>query len=306
MAYTKTTWVDNTTPDINATNLNHLETGVYDAHVTADAAVAKPSTPGASTVMVWNGSTWIAAQLTNAYVDAAAAIAYSKLNLAGAIVNADISNSAAIAIAKLANYPTDATKYLAGDGTWKSSPVVYRKTTAKVVNTTVSETDLLNGEITIAAGVMGTTGVARISAHGDWKQNSGGTAKAPRFKLKLGGTVLLDTDTPTTVTANVATRWSWWINAEIQNTGAANTQSVVFRCITFMGAVAGLDGIAYATGEGVTMTSGAVATPVQISQGWNSGAIDTATSKLVELTVINGSANANYETALKSANVEVF
>lgn len=32
MAYTKTTWVNDTTPAINATNLNHIETGIDDAH----------------------------------------------------------------------------------------------------------------------------------------------------------------------------------------------------------------------------------------------------------------------------------
>jgi len=32
MAYSKTTWVNNTTPAINATNLNNMETGIEDAH----------------------------------------------------------------------------------------------------------------------------------------------------------------------------------------------------------------------------------------------------------------------------------
>ena len=39
MAYTKTAWVNDTTPAINATNLNKMETGIYDAHVTADGAI---------------------------------------------------------------------------------------------------------------------------------------------------------------------------------------------------------------------------------------------------------------------------
>ena len=33
MTYTKTTWVNNSTPAINATNLNKIEQGIYDAHV---------------------------------------------------------------------------------------------------------------------------------------------------------------------------------------------------------------------------------------------------------------------------------
>lgn len=58
----------------------------------------------ADTVLVMNsgGTAQQYAKITNANVDAAAAIAYSKLNLATSIVNADISNSAAIAYAKLA------------------------------------------------------------------------------------------------------------------------------------------------------------------------------------------------------------
>lgn len=33
MAYSKTTWVDNAAPPINAQNLNHIEQGIYDAHI---------------------------------------------------------------------------------------------------------------------------------------------------------------------------------------------------------------------------------------------------------------------------------
>jgi hypothetical protein len=56
--------------------------------------------------------------IDNNNVAGAAAIAYSKLNLSGSIVNADINAAAAIGIAKLAGYPTDATKFLRGDATW--------------------------------------------------------------------------------------------------------------------------------------------------------------------------------------------
>lgn len=39
MAYTKTTWVNASTPAINETNLNKIEQGIEDAHDTADAAL---------------------------------------------------------------------------------------------------------------------------------------------------------------------------------------------------------------------------------------------------------------------------
>ena len=61
----------------------------------------------------------LANSIVNADIASAAAIAYSKLNLATSIVNADVATAAAIGISKLAGYPTDGTKALFGDGTWK-------------------------------------------------------------------------------------------------------------------------------------------------------------------------------------------
>ena len=42
MAYTKTTWVNDSTPAINAANLNKIEQGIADAH----AVVAEPGPEG--------------------------------------------------------------------------------------------------------------------------------------------------------------------------------------------------------------------------------------------------------------------
>jgi len=41
MAYTKTSWVNDAPPAINATNLNKMEQGIYDAHVRADKCLLK-------------------------------------------------------------------------------------------------------------------------------------------------------------------------------------------------------------------------------------------------------------------------
>lgn len=41
MAYTKTTWVDDSAPAINADNLNNMETGIGDAH--DELALLRPS-----------------------------------------------------------------------------------------------------------------------------------------------------------------------------------------------------------------------------------------------------------------------
>lgn len=48
MVYSKTTWVDDSAPALSAANLNKVETGVEEAHGSADA----PRT------LVWNGSQW--------------------------------------------------------------------------------------------------------------------------------------------------------------------------------------------------------------------------------------------------------
>jgi hypothetical protein len=62
----------------------------------------------------------LAGHLVNADIATGAAIGYAKLNLAGSVVNSDIASGAAIGIAKLAGYPGDAAKFLAGDASWKT------------------------------------------------------------------------------------------------------------------------------------------------------------------------------------------
>jgi hypothetical protein len=135
MAYTPQTWTDGVSK-LNATRMTVIETGISDIHNLVDAkgdlyTATAADTParlavGANDELLVadsaqsTGLKW--ANITNSMVDAAAAIAYSKLNLASSIVNADIASGAAIGISKLASYPTDATKYLRGDGTWPTLP----------------------------------------------------------------------------------------------------------------------------------------------------------------------------------------
>jgi hypothetical protein len=56
----------------------------------------------ANQVLLTDGTTPAFGAITNAFIDASAAIAYSKLNLTGSIVNADVNASAAIDYSKLA------------------------------------------------------------------------------------------------------------------------------------------------------------------------------------------------------------
>lgn len=223
-----------------------------------------------------------------------------------ALTNVNIDAAAAISISKLASYPSDATKFLRGDGTW-ATLTTYRKTTSKTVNTTVSPTDLLNGEITIGAGVMSTNKVARLTAWGDAKQNSGSADNPPRYQVIFGTTTVLDTGTSgNTNWANLATRAGWKIVVEILNLGAANSQMVFLSIDQAAPNVSGTGlPVTFTTGEG-TWGSGNVNQPgTFIGRGWNTSAENTATAKALVVNVIHPNAHANTETKLTGALVEI-
>lgn len=194
-----------------------------------------------------------------------------------------------------------ATNFMNGAGNWAAPATAltaYRKVTAKTVNTTVSETDLFNGEITVAGNAIGATGVLRITAAGDWKQNSGGTAAFPRLKLKFGATTLFDTGAIGTF-PDAATRYGWVVEAEIANL-TASTQSAWFRVTAGGGDLAATSAV-LTTGTGVMGTSRGATGNLVWANGRNSGALDTTGALALVLSVINGSANANYETKLYNA-----
>lgn len=186
----------------------------------------------------------------------------------------------------------------------------YRKTTAKTVNTSVAETDLLNGEITIGAGVMGTTKMARLTAWGDWKQNSGGTSNAYRFQLVLGATTLFDTNAPASVIADGAVRGRWKLVVTIQNATSASAQVADFELQFTPGAASQLiaaTSVVFTTGQGIYQNFGRTdgAIPELHAGAYNASSENTALAKALVLNVINPSASANCETVLKGALVEV-
>lgn len=192
-----------------------------------------------------------------------------------------------------------------------AAAVSYTKTTSKTVNTTVAATDLLNAEVTIAAGVMGTAGLVRLTAWGDCLFNVAGNPSPPRYQLLLGGTTLLDTSAcgASQLGAASAIRAAWRITAEILNLGAANSQMsfLVLRQGTAVAfATAGQS--AFTTGTGQYYTGGGTANVsfIASAEGVNpSTGVDTATSKTLVLNVINGNAGAGYETKLLGAKVEI-
>lgn len=295
-------WVDSAGQQVNATVLNAYETALL-----ALLGVA-PTTNGA---MVWDGTKFRAdAKIVNANVDASAAIARSKLDFGSGLVNADIAAAAGIVKSKLASLGiVDADVSAAAAITlsklagYLSGAAIYRKATIKTVNTTVAATDLLNGEITLAA--LNASSFVRLTAFGDWKNNSGGSIAPPRLQLILGGTTLLDTGTSGNTT-DLATRYGWKVSAEIDNLGATNSQasSLMYHGGVTMG---GFIQNAFTTGEGNFSQGQSVAgTEMFMALGANPGtAVDTSTAKTLVLNVINGSASALYETRLLGALIEV-
>lgn len=181
--------------------------------------------------------------------------------------------------------------------------ILYRKTTQKQVVNSIVETDLLNGEVTVAANAIGANGVLRLTAAGDMLNNSGVGQNTPRFKLKLGATTIFDTGSLS------ATPWStspgrqgWHVVVEIANLGAANSQwsSIALDLDGFFAA----GNAAFVTGEGTFIATGSGS---GYARGVAGGASteDTTLAKALALTVINPAANASLDVTLKHALVEI-
>lgn len=179
----------------------------------------------------------------------------------------------------------------------------YRKTTAKTVNTINTAVDLLNGEISIPANVIGANGQLRLSAFGDWLQNSGGSTNTLRFQLLFGGTTLFDTGAVAQALSSQATRWPWEIIVKIQNTATGAQVARISLDVNFGGTSTGSTAT-FTTGEGRYGGQSTNATQLGGS-AYNTAAVDTTASQALVLNVINPSASATFETKLTSALVEI-
>jgi hypothetical protein len=184
---------------------------------------------------------------------------------------------------------------------WRIPNGVATKDTEKAV-TTIAETDLLNAEFTLAANALGLAKLLRLTAWGDGVQNSAGTTAFPKFKFKLGATVLIDTGTCAAQFASSATRFPWRITVEVKNLAATNVQLVYFELsLGKQGAAVSSFG-AFTTGEGSysSTTSGAPT----LATGYNAGAVDTTAAQAVVLSVITPS-GVSTDVTLKGAVMEV-
>lgn len=185
----------------------------------------------------------------------------------------------------------DDTVFLRGDGSWaQAGNTVYRKTTAKDVANTTTETDLLNSEIEIAAGVMGTDKAAKLTLWGDYLNNTGGTPTT-QLKIKFGGTTLLDVTTGGVGAS--ASRRAWFIEFTIQNVTAASQ-------ISGGRASLGLP-TAAATGTGSLANAEYVGGPLQGA----ASTVDTAAAVAVAVTATHSTASASLSWRLNGALLEI-
>lgn len=187
-----------------------------------------------------------------------------------------------------------------------------RKTTAKTVAGTTTATDLLNSEFTLPAGAMSTNKVVRLTAWGDWKQNSGADRDVPAFRFALGASTILDTNNTGANNALAsATRYGWRVVCEIMNLGATNSQMAYLSggLALESGSANPVDAQLFTTGEGsiaLVTAAGGPGTPAQIKyEGFATSAVDTTASCAVTLKVVNNNNSANYETKLFGALLEV-
>jgi hypothetical protein len=189
------------------------------------------------------------------------------------------------------------------DGTlWRvqnaAATTIYRKLTTKQVVSSVAETDLLNGEITIGAGVVDANHGLRIRCWGSFVLNGGTGFIRPQFKLKLGSTTLIDTNTASGSTATSARECFWRMDAFIENLGATNSQQVDFKMRYRSQNTEAQD---LTTGIGHDWASA----DTGFIDGYNTAAVDMTTAQALAFTCINPINNANEWTKLFAAIVEV-
>lgn len=264
--------------------------------------------------LLWSlaNSRYQPALIGNANIDPAAAIAKSKLAALN-ITDADIAAAAGIAasklggnipFSKLSGYPGDQTQIPHGDGSW-SKPAFFRKTTTKQVLNSVVETDLLNAECTVPAGAMGLTGNLRLTALCDWTNASGAVSGMPRFKVKLGATTLIDTNSVAGVISSAGNVYPLKIAVDIMNLGASNSQVVHFHSTSLV-VITSAGNAAPAVGTGnVNVSASGAGWAILSYEVYNTTAVDTTVANALALTVINPTATATCYTELRGAYAEI-
>lgn len=148
---------------------------IYASNTATPATAARLGIGAASTVLRVSGGLPSWGLLVNANVDAAAAIAYSKLALTGSIVNADISASAAIAYSKLA-----LTGSIVNADINASAAIAYSKLalTGSIVNADINASAAIAGsKLNVTAPTYSQVGIGFHS--GGFSANGSGTYTTP-------------------------------------------------------------------------------------------------------------------------------
>lgn len=168
----------------------------------------------------------------------------------------------------------------------------YKKTTQKDINTTTTETDLLNDEITIGAGAIGANGWIEGVAVGDVLNNVGGTTNLI-LRFKYGATTLW---AETVVIPNLTTRMSWTFSFRMFNNAATNAQILIGEFIS------GSTGGAPTTGFGRITAGSAIAFGGGLS---GTSSEDSTAAKVLKLTAEWAASSATRSILLDKAHFVV-
>ena len=162
-------------PTEGGTGISSYTTGDT-LYASAANTLSKLTIGTANYVYLSNGTIPVWALIANANIDAAAAIAYSKLNLSGSIVNADVNASAAIAYSKL-----NLSGSIVNADVNASAAIAYSKLnlSSSIVNADVSASAAI-ARSKIAAGtadhvVINATGTGALSSEAQLDETRGGT-----------------------------------------------------------------------------------------------------------------------------------
>jgi len=169
----------------------------------------------------------------------------------------------------------------------------YAKTTEKDVNTTTTKTDLLNGEITIAANAMTSSGSITLDCGGDYK-NASGAGRTVALELALGSTVLWAA-TSESIGSDADDR-AWHFRVVIQALGATNSQRGSGFFALGTNDVAGVG-----TGEGGIDQTNEIIAPFLTAASTE----DMTSSKALTLSVTHSASSASLRMRLEYASVKV-
>jgi hypothetical protein len=183
-------------------------------------------------------------------------------------------------------------------GTWVPGSLCYWKVTEKDVLNTTTKTDLLNGEITIAANALPTNGSIRVWAAGDYLNNRGGSAHLTEIELKLGGQVIWAAGDHMDNFTSSANRRGWVFQAVIEALGATNKQRG-------SGTIAVSDESAATTGVGTLRSFNAASNSFHGAFLGVETSVDMTAAQTLTLSISHSNADPNVSMRLEHAQIEV-